>query len=555
MSMKKKIRTMAPLIPCLVVGLCAGSALSGYIPPSQDDLTGNTVQAAETNQKDKDTRETENQETQTDDAAAQGEDVDLASCADGVYEGSGRGFQNGKTTVQVTIKDHKITAINVVSNQDTPSYFSRASALINTIIQKQSTSVDTVSGATYSSRGIIEAVRNALKRAAGQEVSDNFAGSSGTTGGSGSVSIAVSETPQEMADGTYTGSGQGFGGVTTVSVTISGGKIASVEVTEHHDTPEYFSRASVLCGQIVSNNGVSGLDAVSGATFSSRGILEAASNAIAKAAVNNAGSDQSQSDTQQTDTQSGENQTENTDSGDQDTPADYEKGKFPYADGVYTGTGDGFGGEISVSVAIENHTLRSVTILSADQETDTFFSKARSVLSSVINGQTTDVATVSGATYSSCGILEAIRDALAQAEKITQQGSGNTGQDTDTPGEDGTDDQTDTGSLYKDGIYTASVPVDPGTDGDFDAYTLSLDVTVENGKIVRIENAAGSGDGYTDDDAGFIERALNGTSKKTGVAQQIFQKNGTQDIQAVSGATWSSEAIVSAVDEALKAAR
>ncbi len=555
MSMKKKIRTMAPLIPCLVVGLCAGSALSGYIPPSQDDLTGNTVQAAETNQKDKDTRETENQETQTDDAAAQGEDVDLASCADGVYEGSGRGFQNGKTTVQVTIKDHKITAINVVSNQDTPSYFSRASALINTIIQKQSTSVDTVSGATYSSRGIIEAVRNALKRAAGQEVSDNFAGSSGTTGGSGSVSIAVSETPQEMADGTYTGSGQGFGGVTTVSVTISGGKIASVEVTEHHDTPEYFSRASVLCGQIVSNNGVSGLDAVSGATFSSRGILEAASNAIAKAAVNNAGSDQSQSDTQQTDTQSGGNQTENTDSGDQDTPADYEKGKFPYADGVYTGTGDGFGGEISVSVAIENHTLRSVTILSADQETDTFFSKARSVLSSVINGQTTDVATVSGATYSSCGILEAIRDALAQAEKITQQGSGNTGQDTDTPGEDGTDDQTDTGSLYKDGIYTASVPVDPGTDGDFDAYTLSLDVTVENGKIVRIENAAGSGDGYTDDDAGFIERALNGTSKKTGVAQQIFQKNGTQDIQAVSGATWSSEAIVSAVDEALKAAR
>lgn len=546
---------MAPLIPCLVVGLCAGSALSGYIPPSQDDLTGNTVQAAETNQKDKDTRETENQETQTDDAAAQGEDVDLASCADGVYEGSGRGFQNGKTTVQVTIKDHKITAINVVSNQDTPSYFSRASALINTIIQKQSTSVDTVSGATYSSRGIIEAVRNALKRAAGQEVSDNFAGSSGTTGGSGSVSIAVSETPQEMADGTYTGSGQGFGGVTTVSVTISGGKIASVEVTEHHDTPEYFSRASVLCGQIVSNNGVSGLDAVSGATFSSRGILEAASNAIAKAAVNNAGSDQSQSDTQQTDTQSGGNQTENTDSGDQDTPADYEKGKFPYADGVYTGTGDGFGGEISVSVAIENHTLRSVTILSADQETDTFFSKARSVLSSVINGQTTDVATVSGATYSSCGILEAIRDALAQAEKITQQGSGNTGQDTDTPGEDGTDDQTDTGSLYKDGIYTASVPVDPGTDGDFDAYTLSLDVTVENGKIVRIENAAGSGDGYTDDDAGFIERALNGTSKKTGVAQQIFQKNGTQDIQAVSGATWSSEAIVSAVDEALKAAR
>ena len=146
----------------------------------------------------------------------------------------------------------------MVSNQDTPSYFSRASALINTIIQKQSTSVDTVSGATYSSRGIIEAVRNALKRAAGQEVSDNFAGSSGTTGGSGSVSIAVSETPQEMADGTYTGSGQGFGGVTTVSVTISGGKIASVEVTgksSYRSSLVSNQSARLICGYIYASIG------------------------------------------------------------------------------------------------------------------------------------------------------------------------------------------------------------------------------------------------------------------------------------------------------------
>lgn len=88
------------------------------------------------------------------------------------------------------------------------------------------------------------------------------------------------------ADGVYEGSAQGFGGDVVVSVTISQDEIVSVEVTEAKgEDSAYLSMAMELTEKIVENQSVE-LDTVSGATYSSRGILNAASQAIdlAKAA-------------------------------------------------------------------------------------------------------------------------------------------------------------------------------------------------------------------------------------------------------------------------------
>lgn len=82
---------------------------------------------------------------------------------DGVYQGSGTGYR-GNITVAVTIKDKQITSIEILSASDDEPFFGRAKGLIDQIIKKQSTKVDTVSGATYSSKGIISAVKNALTR-------------------------------------------------------------------------------------------------------------------------------------------------------------------------------------------------------------------------------------------------------------------------------------------------------------------------------------------------------------------------------------------------------
>jgi len=85
---------------------------------------------------------------------------------DGTYTGTGTGFRGGTTEISVTIKDGQISSISTISSQDTPDFYQRAENVIaDEIISAQSTSVDTVSGATYSSNGIISAVQQALTKA------------------------------------------------------------------------------------------------------------------------------------------------------------------------------------------------------------------------------------------------------------------------------------------------------------------------------------------------------------------------------------------------------
>ena len=86
---------------------------------------------------------------------------------DGTYTGSARGFQSD-ITVSVTISKGKISNVQVLSQGETPSYWARAKAVVSRIKRSKTTNVDTVSGATYSSNGIINAVRSALRKAGGK---------------------------------------------------------------------------------------------------------------------------------------------------------------------------------------------------------------------------------------------------------------------------------------------------------------------------------------------------------------------------------------------------
>lgn len=84
---------------------------------------------------------------------------------DGTYKGTGTGFRGSETTVSVVIQNGKISDITTVSYGDDRPYYNRAFTNIsNDIIRSQSTNVDSVSGATFSSRGIMAAVENALDK-------------------------------------------------------------------------------------------------------------------------------------------------------------------------------------------------------------------------------------------------------------------------------------------------------------------------------------------------------------------------------------------------------
>lgn len=87
-----------------------------------------------------------------------------------------------------------------------------------------------------------------------------------------------------------------------------------------------------------------------------------------------------------------------------------------YKDGTYIGEAEGYGGTIQVEVTLAGDEITSINVVSAPGEDSAYLSQAESVIDSILSAQSTDVDTVSGATFSSTGILNAVDAALGKAE-------------------------------------------------------------------------------------------------------------------------------------------
>ena len=262
-----------------------------------------------------------------------------------------------------------------------------------------------------------------------------------------------------------------------------------------------------------------------------------------------------------------------------------------------------------MSVIIQEQTIKAILITETSDD-EAFFNRAMDVVKNVLKTQSTDVDTVSGATYSSKGLLGAIRNALKQAEKVTNGES--IEEKIDTTGLEQAiqtaetlmkDEYTDASwtaldlrlsdakevlknaeksdqetvdkaaenlnlavaqlekkktditdepkTKYIDGTYEVSVPCTPDEDEDFTEYQMSMKVTIRNDKIVSITEI--SGDGTSDNDS-YIKKAANGTSSKKGVVSQIVVKGMPEEIDTVSRATCSSDSIIEGCKKALEMA-
>ena len=576
----KKLKPFAPVLSVAVVASCVAGSLGGYQPP---------VYAA---QEHTDFVKEETTKSEEQAQVAKGS-FDLT---DGVYKGTGTGYAGG-ITVAVQIKDKQIVAIDILSSSDDAAFFKRAQAVIDKIIKGQTLDVDTVSGATYSSRGIISAVKNALTGEKDSGTTGQSQSGSGAAAGS-STSVAAVEDPSAYKDGTYYGTGTGFGGTLKVKVEISGGKITSIQIMENQDGSEYISKASALINTIIQNQSTN-VDTVSGATYSSVGIIQAVRNALSQAAVSTSGT-----------TTSGEaGNAGNSGNQNQDTSA--ATGNFPYKEGIYYGTAEGYSGDVSVAVVIQEKSIKAILITETSDD-EAFFQRAMGVVKNVLKTQSTEVDTVSGATYSSKGILGAIQNALKQAEKVTNGETIEEKADTtqleeaiktaealvqeeyteaswsvlavrlqdakemlETAGQTSvkqetvdkavenlnlavaqlekkkSDQEEEVKTKYIDGTYEVSVPCKPDEDEDFTEYQLSMKVTIRNDKIVSITDVSGEGDAANDS---YIKKAANGTSSKKGVVSQIITKGMPEEIDTVSRATCSSNAIIDGCKKALEMA-
>ena len=210
---------------------------------------------------------------------------------DGVYTGSGQGF-NGPIRVRVTISKGSITKVEILSHSDDNPYFGRARAVISKILGKADKSVDTVSGATYSSRGILDAVRNALSKAGGSKNADNKNKKPSNTNQAKKPNKKPEKPSKDnkiykqYKDGVYEGVAEGFNGPIKVKVTIAKGSITKVEILSHKEDDPYFSKSKGVISKMLGKPGKN-VDTVSGATFSSKGIIDAINNAVSKAGVEN----------------------------------------------------------------------------------------------------------------------------------------------------------------------------------------------------------------------------------------------------------------------------
>lgn len=91
----------------------------------------------------------------------------MTAYQDGTYTGTGVGY-GGKIVVEVDIVDGAIAAIRLIDQKEDKSYLENAIQIVDDILAAQSVEVDTVTGATLSSDGIITAVRRALLQAKGE---------------------------------------------------------------------------------------------------------------------------------------------------------------------------------------------------------------------------------------------------------------------------------------------------------------------------------------------------------------------------------------------------
>ena len=414
----EKIKVYAPLGVSLVVAACVVISLSTYqakaSEPSKDKKQQVSESMADT--------ETETENATEDTQTATGS-FDLA---DGVYKGSATGYR-GSVTVAVTILDKKIVSIDILSASDDEAFFNRAKGVIDRIISSQSLDVDVVSGATYSSNGIIGAVKNALtgEKDNGVTGKSKQESTSESESDSSSAEIAAVQDASAYKDGTYYGIGKGFAGNIKVKVDIAGGKISAISIVSTKDGDSYVKSASSLLDTIVEKQSTN-VDTVSGATFSSRGIIAAVRSALSQAAVseNTAGNNTDKQGAAET---SGNGQTDENSSGSASEHGT--EGTLPYVDGIYYGTSEGYKGDIKVAVVIQDKTLKAI-LVTEKQDDEPFITNAMDVLKNMMKKQSADVDTVSGATYSSKGLIGAVKAAFEEARKTTageNTGNGNSG--------------------------------------------------------------------------------------------------------------------------------
>lgn len=284
-----------------------------------------------------------------------GDSVALDDVADGTYAGTATGH-NAPLDVEVTVEGGEIVDVRVLSHEETDGLADPAlEGIPQAIVDNNSTEVEVVSGATITSEAIMIAVNNAL---------------SGEPGEPSEVVADEDEEEEEVfepvvrgveyVDGTYEGTAEGAHGPLTVEVTITDGNITEVIVLEQEENEEIAPPALEEIPVAMVEQNSTQVEVVSGASVTSGAIMAAADNALLEASL------------------------------------------------VYQATVAGHNGPMTVEVALEEGTITRVEVVEHDETEGLADPALEETPAAIVENNSTDVDTVSGATVTSEAIIEAV---------------------------------------------------------------------------------------------------------------------------------------------------
>ncbi len=203
---------------------------------------------------------------------------------------------------------------------------------------------------------------------------------------------AENDAGGNFQNGIYTGTGEGYRGKVTVTVKVADGKITELVLDDYADDKSYMERAKNRIFQEMISRQNTDVDTVSGATYSSNGLIEAVNKALGNDEGEGKKPEQEESE---------------------DKQSFIEAGRFQnLTDGIYTGSADAFRGDVEVQVTVEKQKVTDISILSYCDTEEYFFKAAPAVIEQMKAEQSLNVDAVSGATYSSNGIIHAVANAL-----------------------------------------------------------------------------------------------------------------------------------------------
>lgn len=254
-----------------MLGACSGTST---VPSDEAETTA----VNETT----DSAETESAETVSAETAGGAEGIYIP----GIYSAAARGYE-GDVTVTIEVSANQLVAVTIDASTETPEVGGRAAEQLSQAMEEaQGVDVQAVSGASYTSKAVLEAAAAALAQASGE--------------------ASAEAEPEEMVmtAGTYTGEAKGFGGIVKAEVTVSASAIENIvlenikidnPLIDYEDplsiytssmdmeTPQIFKGVEeLLPGRIIEAQSLA-VDTITGATATSHAVLSAVENALLEA--------------------------------------------------------------------------------------------------------------------------------------------------------------------------------------------------------------------------------------------------------------------------------